>query len=180
VPDPVRHPFEGTLVRLRAHEPADLDALNELFIDPDVLLGVGSFFPQAVAGYREFLERARKAGDVVFAIEDLEGRRPIGGCSLFEIRAPTRSATLGIWIGRPHWDRGFGTDAVRTLCRFGFRFMNLHRIELGVFTSNARAVRAYEICGFTTEGVRRHDGFRDGRHTDSLLMSLLEGELRES
>jgi RimJ/RimL family protein N-acetyltransferase len=27
---------------------------------------------------------------------------------------------LGIWIGAPYWDRGYGTDAVRMLCRFGF------------------------------------------------------------
>jgi hypothetical protein len=38
----------GRLVRLRAPEPADADALNELFNDHDVRSGIGMPLPQPV------------------------------------------------------------------------------------------------------------------------------------
>jgi RimJ/RimL family protein N-acetyltransferase len=174
-------PLEGELVRLRAYERADAETMNELFSDPEVLRGIGSVrFPQAVAGFREFLDRVRgSTTTTAFAIETLSDRDPVGGCGLEDIQSAVRTATFGIWIGKPYWGRGFATDATRTLCRFGFRYMNLHRIELNVFAWNAAAVRAYEKVGFRREGTRRHDGFDRGAHTDSHVMGLLDEELAE-
>jgi RimJ/RimL family protein N-acetyltransferase len=175
-------PLEGELVRLRAYEPADAAGLNTLFIDPDVLAGIGSVrFGQPTAGFREFVE-AGSSDDALMslAIETLEDRTPVGGCGLMEIHAPTRRALLGIWIGKPYWSRGFATDATRILCRFGFRHMNLHRIELNVFAWNAAAIRAYEKAGFRIEGTRREDDFVGGRFVDSHMMGLLRDELIEA
>jgi RimJ/RimL family protein N-acetyltransferase len=172
-------PLEGSLVRLRAFEPADASTLNPLFIDPDVLAGVGSVrFGQPVAGFRQFLEAGASAETAFFAIETLADRTPIGGCGLTDVEPPSRRASFGIWIGKPYWGRGYGTDATRTICRFGFRQMNLHRIELNVFAWNAGAIRAYEKAGFVLEGTRREDTFAGGQHVDALLMGILEDELR--
>src|SRR5919206_4884927 len=78
----VAPPLEGTLVRLRAYEPADPAKLNPLFIDPDVLAGVGSVrFGQSIAGFREFIEAvAASESGRSFAIETLDDRTPVGGC----------------------------------------------------------------------------------------------------
>lgn len=170
--------LEGTLVRLRAHEPPDIATLNELINDADVGEGLGMAMPQAVSGYEAFLEAAGKdSSRSMFLIERLEGQVPVGGCSLFSIEPAPRTATLGIWLGKPYWDEGLGTDAVRTLCRFGFDHMNLQRIELIVFETNPRAKRTYEKVGFVVEGARRRSEFVDGRHVDSYLMGLLSEEL---
>jgi len=175
-----RPAFEGKLVRLRAYEPADYAPLNELFTHPEVLEGVGGPLSQPVAGFREFIEGARGREDrAFFVIETLEGRRAIGGCGLMDIDAASRTAVLGMWVARPHWDRGYGTDATRTLCRFGFRHMNLQRIELNVFATNPRAVHVYEKVGFRLEGTRRRSQFRGGGYVDSYLMGLLAEELVE-
>jgi RimJ/RimL family protein N-acetyltransferase len=86
---------------------------------------------------------------------------------------------LGLWIGRPYWDRGYGTDAVRVLCRFAFREMNLQRVGLSVYDINPRGVRAYEKVGFKEEGRRRRGHFADGRYVDVIVMGLLAEELIE-
>src|SRR6185436_9117376 len=52
-------PLEGSLVRLRAREPADASALNELFDDPDVLEGLLVAMPQSLAGFREWMAASR-------------------------------------------------------------------------------------------------------------------------
>jgi RimJ/RimL family protein N-acetyltransferase len=179
--EPVPPPLEGELVRLRAYEPADAATLNPMFIDPDVLAGVGSVhFGQPTAGFRDFVEAGSDHRSMLaLAIETLDDRTPAGGCALMGIEAPTRHALLGIWIGKPYWSRGYATDATRTLCRFGFRYMNLHRIELNVFAWNAAAIRAYEKVGFRIEGTRREDGFARGEFVDSDMMGLLHDELIE-
>jgi RimJ/RimL family protein N-acetyltransferase len=66
---------------------------------------------------------------------------------------------------------------MRTLCRFGFRHMNLQRIELNVFSVNPRALRVYERVGFKVEGTRRRSQFVGGRYVDSFVMGLLSEEL---
>ena len=73
----------------------------------------------------------------------------VGVCSLEDLNPAVRSAGLGIWIGKAYWEKGYGTDAVRTLCRFGFQEMNLQRIGLSVYDVNPRGVRIYEKIGFT-------------------------------
>src|SRR6267378_3834328 len=69
-----------------------------------------------------------------------------------------RSGELGIALGRRDcWGKGFGTDAVRTLCRWGFAELNLHRVHLKVYEDNPRGIACYEKVGFRQEGRLRHD-----------------------
>jgi RimJ/RimL family protein N-acetyltransferase len=169
----VRSVFEGALVRLRAVEEEDLAPLNAMIWDPDVTRTLGLVWPEPVAGTRAWWDRTRKDADSCsFAIETIPGEL-IGGCGLHEIDASARSTRLGIWIARPQWDRGYGTDAVRTLCRFGFREMNLQRIGLSVFEGNDRGRKAYEKVGFTVEGRLRRDKVIGGRLVDVYEMGLL-------
>jgi RimJ/RimL family protein N-acetyltransferase len=176
----IRPQLQGELVRLRAIEEDDLPRLSEMFNDPEVLRFLESVtFPQSLAGTREWWEHSR--GDETtqnFAIETLAGEL-VGGCGLMGISARSRVGTLGIWIGQPFWNKGYGTDAVRTLCRFAFSEMNLHRVELQVHDTNPRGRRAYEKVGFKEEGRLRRSHFSGGRYTDTIVMGLLEEELIE-
>jgi RimJ/RimL family protein N-acetyltransferase len=174
-------PLEGSLVRLRAREPADVSQLNDLFDDPDVLAGLVVAMPQSTAGFREWAAATRaNESQEVFAIETLDDRRAVGICGIEEIDARSRSAHFGIWIGKPFWGRGYGTDATRTTCRFGFRYMNLQRIALHVYATNPRAIHVYEQVGFRREGVERRETFLHGGYVDVVHMGLLAEELVEA
>ncbi|MBK7127272.1 MAG: GNAT family N-acetyltransferase [Dehalococcoidia bacterium] len=90
-----------------------------------------------------------------------------------------RTAGLGIAIGEHEFlDGGYGTDTMRTVCRFGLEMMNLHRIELSVFDWNTRAIRVYEKVGFKHEGVARDAMWKANRWHQLVHMGLLRGELR--
>ncbi|PJF44100.1 MAG: N-acetyltransferase, partial [Phototrophicales bacterium] len=91
-----------------------------------------------------------------------------------------RSSEVGISIGQPsYWDQGYGTDAMRVLLRYGFYEINLHRIELKVYSFNERAIRSYEKLGFQKEVVARQAIFRDGQYHDVIIMGLLRSEWRD-
>jgi RimJ/RimL family protein N-acetyltransferase len=175
----IRPPLEGRLVRLRAMELEDAARLNPLFKDPEVLAGLIVAMPQSLSGFRDWSEAARRSEDEIdLIIERLEGEA-IGACGLRGLNDRNRAGDLGIWIARPYWGRGFGTDAVRTLCRFAFRHMNLQRVDLHVYSNNLRGRRAYEKVGFRLEGTLRRGQFVGGEYVDELVMGLLAEELVE-
>ena len=174
------NPFEGSLIRLRLREPEDEPQLYRWFNDPDVTEHLTVRYPLSHAQEKSFIEHTNAAsfGQTSFGIETIEEGRLIGGCGLEDMSPENGTATLGIAIGdKQFWDGGYGTDTMRTLCRFGFEMMNLHRIELDVYAENLRAIRVYEKVGFAHEGVRRQAHYKFGRYHDVLVMGLLRGEL---
>jgi len=79
---------------------------------------------------------------------------------------------------KEQWGRGFGTEAVRLLCRHAFDDLNLHKVCLACYATNERGIRSYARIGFTVEGRRREQVFIEGRWVDDVLMGLLRDELR--
>jgi RimJ/RimL family protein N-acetyltransferase len=172
------HPFEGRLVRLRAREMDDVPHVHRWINNPEVMQGVLVRYPSSMEQQRQRMEDLPPAAYAVarFTIETLTGK-PIGDCNLHSFGPELRTAGVGILIGETdHWGGGYGTDAMRVLCRFGFEMMNLHRIELEVFDDNARAIRCYEKVGFQHEGRRRHADYRHGAYRDVVMMGLLRHE----
>ena len=114
--------------------------------------------------------------DVFFAIETREGRH-IGNTNFFNVSPENRSAELGIMIGEKDcWFKGYGSDALVTLLRFGFDEMNLNRVELWVYGLNARAQSAYRKVGFIEEARLRGDLYREGAYDDAVVMGILRDE----
>lgn len=176
-----RSPYEGKLIRLRAREPEDEPLLYRWFNDPEVIENLTVRYPLSHAAERDFIERHSMIGysNASFGVETIAEGRLIGGAELGGASPENRSAVLGIALGdKQFWNSGHGTDTMRTLCRFGFEMMNLHRIELDVYATNERARRVYEKVGFKLEGVRREAVYKFGRYQDVFVMGMLEGELR--
>lgn len=69
--------------------------------------------------------------------------------------------------------QGYGTEAGQAVINFGLAVVGLHRISLGVYAFNERAIKSYKKLGFQTEGVLRHALQWDGRWYDEILMAVL-------
>ncbi len=112
-----------------------------------------------------------------FAIRDLKDGRLLGSCGLGGDIYPSGEAFVGIGIGnRQDWNKGFGTDAMLVLLRYGFNELNLRRVALSTFEHNARGIRSYEKAGFVCEGRMREFNLRDGRRGDIVFMGVLREE----
>jgi RimJ/RimL family protein N-acetyltransferase len=104
----------------------------------------------------------------------------LGDITLSVINWGSRDAFAGIGIGaREFWGKGYGTEAMELILRYGFTELNLRRISLTVFEFNQRAVRSYEKVGFRLEGRQRQFMRREGRRWDILYMGILRQEWME-
>ncbi len=172
----------GERVRLRAVERSDLPTFVRWFNDPEVRQYLDIYEPISTEGEEQWFEDLQKRQDVrVYALEARVGEEwvHIGNIGLHRIRWKDRNAVLGIAIGeKEYWGKGYGADAIRTILRFAFEEMNLHRVELEVIDFNHRARRCYEKVGFRYEGTRRQAVFRNGAYHDLIVMSILRDEFR--
>lgn len=170
----------GQRIRLRGIERGDIPTFVRWLNDPEVRQYLLMYAPLSTAQEERWFEgRANRDHDLLFAIEARVGDDwiHIGNCDLDKIDWKNRSAVFGIVLGeKAYWGQGYGTDAARTMLRFAFAELNLHRVELEVFDYNPRAQRCYEKAGYRLEGTRRHALFRDGRYHDVHVMSVLQDE----
>ena len=90
-----------------------------------------------------------------------------------------RHASIDLFLGPDHQDRGLGTDAIRTVARYLFEVRGHHRLTIDPSAENQRAIRAYQRVGFVPVGrMRQYERGPDGTWHDGLLMDLLREELR--
>ena len=171
----------GERIRFRAIERADLPQFVEWLNDPEVRQGISSFLPLSLAREENWFESMlkRPIEEHPFALEIKDGGKwlLIGSCGLFDIDWRSRKAEIGIMIGdKRQWNKGYGTETMRLILKHGFETLNLHRLYLKVYSTNLRAIRAYEKAGFVLEARLREAHFGDGKYNDDLIMSVLRSE----
>ena len=85
---------------------------------------------------------------------------------------------VGYWVAAPARGRGICTAALRLISEWALDALGLQRLELITDPDNRASQRVAEKVGFQREGtLRAHLRHPDGRVRDSVLFSLLPGEL---
>lgn len=171
----------GKRIRLRAIERSDLPRSQAWLNDPEVVEGLTQIVPLSSLDEEHWFEHAmgRPQEEHPLAIEVREGAdwRYVGNIGFMNLEWVPRAAEFGIFIGdKALWDKGYGTEAVEVLLRYGFETFNLNRIYLRVFSTNLRARHSYEKAGFVLEGTLRQAVYRHGQYADTLIMSILRPE----
>lgn len=167
----------GGLV-LRPWREDDVPALVAGCNDPEV----AHWIPTIPHPYREEDALAFIRGEVrpdheALAIE-FDGR-VVGGIGL-GLNAHGYRGSIGYWIAEPARGQGICTRALRLLARHSLADLQLQSVQLVTDPDNVASQRVAEKVGFQREGVlRAHLRHTDGRVRDSVMFSLLPGELRD-
>jgi RimJ/RimL family protein N-acetyltransferase len=112
-----------------------------------------------------------------FAIVDAQTGELLGSIDM-GVNA-MRTGHIGYWMAAEARGKGTCTAALRALCRWALDDLALERLELLTDPENVGSQRVAEKVGFRREGVlRSHLLHRDGRRRDSVMFSLLPGELQ--
>lgn len=166
------------IISVRNPEPRDLDALWRFKNDPEVanqLVGFSGGYSQQ--DLVDWMEYHRKVPNEYLRVIANEDDQCIGHVGLYEVDHRVRSADFGILIGdRNYWGKGHGYNLTRWSLDYGFRMLNLNRIQLDVLANHSQAIRLYEKCGFQIEGRRRQAQFKEGEYVDIVFMGVLRSE----
>jgi RimJ/RimL family protein N-acetyltransferase len=126
----------------------------------------------------KWFDAIRKSESVkIFGIRTIEKNKLIGSCQLLNLNKISGSAELQIRLGFfSEMGKGYGSEAVKLLLKYGFEELKLQRIYLHVFSDNIRAFKSYLKNGFKEEGVLRRAAFINGTYKDVKIMSILKEE----
>jgi RimJ/RimL family protein N-acetyltransferase len=165
-------------IGLHALRSDDMPIMRDWINDREQVLFNAPYKPVSEAQHRAWFDAVQQRADVtIFGIRELVTDKLVGTCQLRGIDPVHRSAELQIRLGEvASRGIGYGTDAVSLLLDFAFRDLNLQRVYLHVFATNAAAIRVYEKAGFVREGVLRRAAHIDGEYVDVLVMGILRDE----
>lgn len=170
--------LSGPRIRLREFRTDDLDACMDVVGDPEVTQSL-SFDTRDKTAQVSILAadvaRAQQSErpDYYLAIANADDlligfvRIGLGG---------RRSGELGYAVRRKDWGSGYASEAAAVMIDFGFRSLDLHRIQAACGPDNHASQRLLARLGFMPEGRIRDHVFTNGAWRDSLLYSVLDHE----
>lgn len=175
--------LRGANVALRARRPDDVAVLHDgLYNDVitrtqadsrpwiPVPTGDATLSPYAVEGVSE---------NVSFFSVATVGDELVGEALLWGIDAHNRLAHVGLALLPAFRGRGFATEGLQLLCRYGFVVRGLNRLQLETHPMNAPMIHAAKRVGFVEEGALRNANWSLGAFHDALIMGLLASEWRD-
>ena len=101
----------------------------------------------------------------------------IGVCGLTHIDWKNRNAEISIYLGEKKWQRkGYASDALQALIRYGFFELGLHRLYAIIFQYNKESIKFFEKNGFEFEGLHKEARYWNGKYHDELIYGYLRRE----
>lgn len=132
--------LSGTKVSLREFHSTDLDRVLTVVGD-DRVTGALSFDTRSRAQATEMLEgildRAKQEPRTEYYLAITTVGDGLVGFARLGLNG-VQAAKLGYAVAADYWDRGYATDAARTLIEFGFRTLKLHRVSAAMGPDNGR------------------------------------------
>ncbi|MFL0245368.1 GNAT family N-acetyltransferase [Candidatus Clostridium stratigraminis] len=173
----------GNKVRLGAINAEDIETIASWYEDADFL----RFFdkipanPKSKQELQQWIKDTQTSGkSYSFSIRPIDKDEMVGYIELSNIQWWNGVANLGIGIGEKKYrGGGFGKEAMELILTFAFNELNLHRVQLNVFSYNMGAMSLYEKLGFKREGVYREFIHRDGKRWDMYLYGILWNEWKK-
>ncbi len=133
-----------------------------------------------IEGEKKWIEQMTNSKDYIFDIVLQDKDILIGNCSITKIDYVSGTAELGIMIGEEKYrSNGYGQEALKLLLDYGFNFLRLHNICLGVFSFNERAINCYKKVGFKEYGRRTEAYYLDGKYYDIIYLEYLEKDFKK-
>lgn len=169
--------IEGTICRLRALEPEDLDAMYGWENDTDVWRASGTVAPFSRHVLSRLIDEQQfdiyATRQMRLVVECKATSEVVGAVDLFEFDPQNRRAGIGIIITPPYRQQGLALDALATVEKYAHETLHLHQLWCSVGADNVASLRLfrrakYEECGRRREWILTLDGA-----TDEVLMQKI-------
>lgn len=76
-------------------------------------------------------------------------------------------------MGASYWGKGYCTEAVQAIIRYGFEVLDLHKIVARHIVSNPASGRVMQKAGMQQEAILREETLKDGVYHDHVVYAVL-------
>ncbi|MBO5465185.1 MAG: GNAT family N-acetyltransferase [Alistipes sp.] len=172
--------IEGSICRLRALEPSDLEVMYGWENDVDLWQMNGATAPfsrhqlsSLIAEQQYDIYATRQLRLVVET--EIDGQsRAVGAVDLFEFNPQNRRAGVGIIISAEYQRRGYALDALRCIENYAREVLMLHQLWCSVAANNTPSLRLFDKAGYRQCGERRDWILTtDGALSEILMQKIL-------
>jgi ribosomal-protein-serine acetyltransferase len=122
-------------------------------------------------------DRWKKGEAYSFGIYEVKSGELLGSVGLNCLNRTHNFANLGYWVRSSRTRQGIGARAARLGAQFGFRVLQLNRLEFLIPLTNHPSQRVAEHVGARAEGILRNRLILNNRSHNAVLYSLLEKDL---
>jgi len=112
-----------------------------------------------------------------WAIIEKSSNNFIGYFGFWRIIRDHCRAEIGFALKPEYWNKGFMTESLNTLIKFGFNDLKLHSIEANVNPNNVNSKKLLKKVGFKQEAYFRENYLFNGKFIDSKIYVLLESDI---
>ena len=169
--------LKGELVYLRALEPEDLDLLFEVENNETFWEVSSTSVPFSRYILKQYLENSHKD---IYEVKQLRlvicdiTAEPLGFIDVFDFDPKNRRAALGILIiNRKNRNKGYGTEALKLVCKYCFAHLGLHQVYANVGEDNSSSKLLFEKSGFLLAGIRKDWNLVDEEYKDEFTYQLI-------
>ncbi len=141
--------LETNRLRLRLFEQSDVEQLHLLYSDPEVMRYMGGTrtWEQAEEHIQAFAQQYAKTGFTLWAAQQKSDGQFVGRVGLFFLDK-TEEVELGYMLAKPHWGKGFATEASAACLDLAFRRLALESIAAIAVPQNAASLQIIQKLGF--------------------------------
>jgi [ribosomal protein S5]-alanine N-acetyltransferase len=173
--------LETERLLIRKIELNDVDDLFEVFSDPEVThhmtWEVSKTKEETLKNFiTVVMERHKKGESVDWSIVHKDSKKVIGNCAFVGWSDQHSKAEIGFVLNKHYWGKGFASEVLKELIRFGFEVIQLNRIEGVCDPDNVGSEKVMQKVGMKFEGLLRKNEYIKGEFRDTKVFSILKEE----
>jgi [ribosomal protein S5]-alanine N-acetyltransferase len=162
----------------------DIEDIYKIYSDPEVAkydwYRPISTKEDALSIINRYKREFQNQEEITWGVARKNDNKIIGYCCLGTFNDASRRSEIGYGFNRDEWNKGYATEAIKALVKFGFEIMNLNRIEATVTPGNDASVKALKKANFLQEGIVRERSIMKGKFEDDVILAILKRDYRLS
>jgi len=116
--------------------------------------------------------------EITWGVARKNDNKIIGYCNLGSFNDDSIRSEIGYGFNREEWNKGYATETIKVLAKFGFEVMNFNRIEATVTLGNDASIKALKKASFVQEGIFRERTIMKGEFVDDVILAILKKDYK--
>ncbi|MDD3914060.1 MAG: GNAT family protein [Bacteroidales bacterium] len=170
--------MKGDNIYLRALEPSDTKILYDWENDCYIWQFGSTITPYSEAVINIFIKNSIDYD--IYAAKQLRlmicknaDTKAVGCIDLYDFDPLNRRAAVGIFITKKEQQKGYASEALKTLINYAFNILNLKQLYCNIIETNTTSIKLFTAQNFVQCGVKKQWLLYDGQWFDELCYQLI-------